>query len=355
MIKVLLADDSMVVREVLKSIFHATGDIAVVGEAENGRQAIALTEQLKPDLIIMDIMMPVMDGLAAIEEIMARLPTPILVLSATMDDREVNRAFTAIKKGALDVMGKPHFSSGLEHGGSFEARIVEKTRLLARVKVIRRWPAKSAKVELKSGYKKVGRDILAIGASTGGPKAVMSIMKGLPADFKATIFIVQHIASGFARGFAQWLNRDSGQKVRLAVDGEDYGGGGALVAPNDCHMVIEKGKIKLVQAEPVNSCRPSIDVFFDSLAEEEGPRVVGVLLTGMGRDGAQGLRHIKDKGGFTLAQDEQSCIVFGMPKAAIALNAAEEILPLLNMPEVITKIFAAGGGGIHGKAESSYS
>ena len=343
MIKVLLADDSMVVREVLKGILHAAGDIAVVGEAENGRQAIALTEQLKPDLIIMDIMMPVMDGLTAIEEIMARLPTPILVLSATMDDREVNHAFTAIKKGALDVMEKPHFS-GLQYGGTFEARIVEKTRLLARVKVIRRWPSNSAKVELKTGYQKGGRNILAIGASTGGPKAVMSIMKGLPSDFKATIFIVQHIANGFARGFAQWLDRESGQRVRLAVDDEGYGTGGALVAPNDCHMVIEKGKIRLVQTEPVNSCRPSIDVFFNSLADEEGGRVVGVLLTGMGRDGAQGLRHIKDKGGLTLAQDEQSCVVFGMPKAAIALNAAEEILPLLNMPEAITKIFAAGGG-----------
>jgi two-component system chemotaxis response regulator CheB len=168
----------------------------------------------------------------------------------------------------------------------------------------------------------------------------MSIMKGLPADFNATIFIVQHIASGFARGFAQWLDRDSGQRVRLAVDGEGYGTGEALVAPNDCHMVIEKGKIRLVRTEPVNSCRPSIDVFFNSLAEAEGARVVGVLLTGMGRDGAQGLRHIKDKGGFTLAQDEQSCIVFGMPKAAIALNAAEEVLPLLSMPDAITKIFA---------------
>jgi two-component system, chemotaxis family, protein-glutamate methylesterase/glutaminase len=339
MIKVLLADDSMVVREVLKDIFHSTSDITVVGEAENGRQAIALTEQLKPDLIIMDIMMPVMDGLTAIEEIMARVPTPILVLSATMDDREVNYAFTAIKKGALDVMEKPHFS-GLQYGGSFEARLVEKTRLLARVKVIRRWPAKSVKVELKTGYSKGGRDILAIGASTGGPKAVMSIMKGLPADFKATIFIVQHIASGFARGFAQWLDRESGQRVRLAVDDEGYGTGGALVAPNDCHMIIEKGKIRLVQTEPVNCCRPSIDVFFNALAEEEGARVVGVLLTGMGKDGAQGMRHLRDKGGFTMVQDEKSCIVFGMPKAAIALDAADEILPLLSLPEAIIKIFA---------------
>jgi two-component system chemotaxis response regulator CheB len=193
---------------------------------------------------------------------------------------------------------------------------------------------------MKTGYKKGGRDILAIGASTGGPKAVMSILKGLPADFKATIFIVQHIASGFARGFAQWLDRESGQRVRLAVDDEAYGTGGVLVAPNDCHMVVEKGKIRLVLTEPVNCCRPSIDVFFNALAEEEGARVVGVLLTGMGRDGAQGMRHIKDKGGFTMVQDEKSCTVFGMPKAAIALAAADDVLPLLSLPEAITKIFA---------------
>ncbi|HLO24876.1 MAG TPA: chemotaxis-specific protein-glutamate methyltransferase CheB [Geobacteraceae bacterium] len=339
MIKVLLADDSGVVRAVLRDIFHATSDITVIGEAGNGKEAISLTEQLKPDLIVMDIMMPVMDGLTAIEEIMARFPTPILVLSATMDEREVNHAFTAIKKGALDVMEKPLFS-GLNFGSSFEALIIEKARLLSRIKVIRRWPTKAAKVELKTVSPKGGREILAIGASTGGPKAVMSIMKGLPTDFRASVFIVQHIASGFARGFAQWLDRDSGIKVRLATDGQIYGKGEAFVAPNDCHMVLEHGRIKLIKAEPVNCCRPSIDVLFNSLAEEEGARVVGVLLTGMGRDGAQGLRHIKDKGGFTMVQDEKSCTVFGMPKAAIALNAVDEILPLLSMPEAITKIFS---------------
>ena len=339
MLKIVLVDDSAVVRAVVRDIFHATGDIAVVGEAENGKEAVALTEQLKPDLIVMDIMMPVMDGLTAIEEIMARFPTPILVLSATMDERHVDYAFAAIKKGALDVMEKPHLS-GLHCGSSFAASIVEKARILARVRVIRRWPTRATRVELKNDYQKGRRDILAIGASTGGPKAVMSIMKSLPADFRATIFIVQHIASGFARGFAQWLDRNSGVKVRLAADGQAFGKGEAFVAPNDCHMVLEKGKIRLVQAEPVNCCRPSIDVFFNSLAEEEGSRVVGVLLTGMGRDGARGLRHVKDKGGFTMVQDETSCTVFGMPKAAIALDAADEILPLLSIPEAITKIFA---------------
>lgn len=338
MIKVLLADDSALVRAVLRDIFHAAGDMVVVGEAENGREAVALTERLKPDLIVMDIMMPVMDGLSAIELIMAQFPTPILVLSATMDDREVNYAFTAIRMGALDVMEKPR-SNGLNEG-TFGPRITEKVRLLARVRVVRRWPSRKAKVELKADYRGGERDILAIGASTGGPKAVMGIMKSLPAGLSASVFIVQHIASGFARGFAQWLNQESAMPVRLAADGQEFRVGEALVAPNDCHMIVEKGKVRLVEGEPVNCCRPSIDVFFNSLAKEEGARAVAVLLTGMGKDGALGMHNIKAQGGVTIAQDEKSSAVFGMPKAAIALNAVDEILPLHSIPEALTRIFA---------------
>jgi two-component system, chemotaxis family, protein-glutamate methylesterase/glutaminase len=341
MIKVLLVDDSALVRAVLRDIFRTTDDLAIVGEADNGLEAITLTERQKPDLIVMDIMMPVMDGLSAIDEIMVRFPTPILVLSATMDDKEVNYAFAAIKKGALDVMEKPHLSSE-EYGDSFAARLIEKARILARVKVIRRWPSRIAQagnVELMTAYRPGGRDILAIGASTGGPKAVMSIMKALPADLKAAVFIVQHIASGFARGFAHWLSLESGLKVRLAQNGQSFGQGEAFVAPNDCHMVLDQRTIRLVDGSPVNCCRPSIDVFFNSLANEDCSRVVGLLLTGMGKDGAQGLRRIKEKGGMTLVQDEKSCAVFGMPKAAIALDAVDEIVPLANIPAALSRIF----------------
>ncbi len=343
MIKVLLADDSPLVRGVLKDIFYATSDIEVAGEAANGKEAVDLTERLKPDLVVMDIMMPIMDGLAAIETIMAQFPTPILVLSATMDQREVDYAFTAIRKGALDVMEKPRIQ-GLEQGKEFAARIVEKVRMLSRVKVIRRWPSNRVNVNVKpkapAGYQLGERDILAIGASTGGPKAVMNIIKSLPENFGASVFIVQHIASGFARGFAQWLDQESALKVRLAIPDQEFKAGEALVAPNDCHMVIDQGRVRLVQGDPVNCCRPSIDVFFSSLAEQLGARVVGVLLTGMGKDGAQGLHRIKEQGGITIVQDEKSCVVFGMPKAAIALDAVDEVLPLPCIPEALSKIFA---------------
>ena len=345
MIKVLLTDDSLLTREILKDIFRSTDDILVTGEAANGTEAVLMTERLNPDLIIMDLMMPVMDGLTAIEEIMARFPTPILVLSATLDDREVNNAFAAINRGALDVMDKPGGEEINGSSGSFRATLVEKVRMLARIKVIRRRPKTKPRfvpggtAPLPAG----DRRVLAIGASTGGPQAVMSIVKSLPADFKATTFIVQHIASGFAGGFAQWLDRECRLPVRLAADGDEFKPGEVLVAPGDHHMVVRDGVVRLTDDMPVNCCRPSIDILFKSLAMELGTRVVGVLLSGMGKDGAQGFIHIKEQGGLTIAQDERSCAVFGMPRAAIAMNAVDLVVPLAGIPDTISKIFHSTG------------
>jgi two-component system chemotaxis response regulator CheB len=338
MIRVLLADDSMLVRMVLRDALNSAEGIDVVGEAINGREAVSLTETLRPDIVIMDIMMPEMGGLEATEVIMANCPTPILVLSATLDNKDVKLAFTAIKKGALDVMGKPEAvtSSGQ---GEFIARLIDRVRLLARIKVIHHiHKERRPPIPVAPGNGKV-RNILAIGASTGGPKAVMSILKTLPKGFPAAVFIVQHISSGFASGFAHWLDLESVINVRLAATGDLPEAGTALVAPTDCQMLFESGRIKLVDAPAVNSCRPSIDVFFKSLAGGAAAESVGVLLTGMGRDGAQGLSLLREKGCLTIAQDEKSSVVFGMPKAAIALNAAERVLPLDAIPEALTHIF----------------
>jgi len=337
MIRVLLADDSLLGRTGLRDALNSGGEMTVVGEAANGADAVSLSKAFKPDIIIMDILMPVMGGLEATETIMAQNPTPILILSSTVDEKDVKLAFTAIKKGALDVMEKPAIS-GAGSQAEFFARLREKIHLLARIKVIRHTHRPD---RLKSTHpaKAASRNILAIGASTGGPKAVMSIIKTLPQDFSGAIFIVQHISSGFAKGFAHWLDLESHIPVRLAESGDVPTVGTALVAPTDCQMILDNGSVKIVDAPAVNCCRPSIDVFFESLALRRGGDTVGLLLTGMGRDGAHGLLQLKENGALTIAQNEESCVVFGMPKAAIALNAADEVLPLETIPDTVIKIF----------------
>ncbi|MBJ6723976.1 CheB methylesterase domain-containing protein [Geomesophilobacter sediminis] len=181
--------------------------------------------------------------------------------------------------------------------------------------------------------------ILAIGASTGGPKAVMSILKALPDSFGGAIIVVQHIADGCDLGFAQWLDRECRIPVRLAEDGAALRRGEVLVAPNGYHLRLDFGVVRLEPGAPVNCCRPSIDVFLESLAEEPCRHVVGVLLTGMGKDGARGMAALREKGGVTIVQDQQSCAIFGMPKAAIQLGAAQQVLPLPEIPGTLLRLF----------------
>ena len=338
MIRILIADDSLLVRTILRDALNASGDMNVIGEAGNGAEAAHLAEVLKPDIVIMDILMPVMGGLEATETIMANSPVPILILSSTLDEKDVKLAFTAIKKGALDVMGKPSLN-GTASQEEFFSRLLERIRLLSRIKVIHHIQRSKIPV-LPVSVKGSLRKILAIGASTGGPKAVMTIVKSLPSGFRGSVFIVQHISSGFAKGFAHWLDLESRIPVRLAKSGDIPVSGEALVAPTDCQMILDRGAIRLLDEPAVNSCRPSIDVFFNSIAPDKGLDTVGVLLTGMGRDGAQGLSKLKENGAFTIVQDEKSCAVFGMPKAAIALGAADEVLNIDAIPDAISKIFS---------------
>jgi two-component system, chemotaxis family, protein-glutamate methylesterase/glutaminase len=341
-IRILIADDSALAREVLSDLLKESRDLQLAGCACNGREAVELTLALKPDLVIMDLLMPVMDGLEAIEEIMAAAPTPVLVLSAAVEELQVDMAFKAIRRGALDVMEKPAADT-IEALQGFAPRLVEKVKLLAGVRVIRH-PRRRGK-QLSGGLRvpPLPPSILAIGASTGGPKAVMSLLRTLPANFSGTVFVVQHIADGFAEGFASWLNRDCPLPVRLAVDGARYQRGEVVIAPDGCHLTVADGRVRLSHAPPVNCCRPSIDVFLSSLAENDCSDVVSLLLTGMGKDGARGLLRIKERGGTTMVQDENSCAVFGMPKAAITLCAVNEVLPLDSMPAAIARLFTGSG------------
>jgi two-component system chemotaxis response regulator CheB len=344
MVKVLIADDSQLTRIVLKDLLARDSGIEVIGEVSDGRQAVEETCRLRPDLVIMDVMMPVMDGLEAVVEIMACCPTPILVLSASVEAGQSRSAFNAIQHGALDVMEKPR-GVVAEAFEEIAARLVEKVKFLARVRVMHHFRRRVRTLPPEAPPVPSGaRSLLAVGASTGGPKAVMRLMKDLPPECGARVLIVQHIARGFARGFAEWLDRESTFTVRLAREGDRLEKGLALVAPNDAHMEIRQDRVCLTDAPPVNCCRPSVDVLFNSLARSDlAPETVAVLLTGMGRDGALGMAALRQRGGYNIAQDETSSAVFGMPRAAIDLGAVHQTLPLADIGPAVCRLFAGEG------------
>ena len=337
MIRVLLADDSFLTLSILKDLIAQDPEIEVVGEAYDGRQAVDMVAHYRPDLLLMDVMMPVMDGLTAVQEIMKVSALPILILSSDRAAGEQSNAFNAIRLGALDVMRKPEGLSGAAWE-AFASTLLAQIHTLSRVRVIhhfrssRKRPA-VAPLPVATNC----RSIVAIGASTGGPKVVMKILKELPADREASIVIVQHIASGFAAGFAEWINAESSYNVRIAKEGDLLERGVALVAPCDQHMEIRNGRVVLTDTAQVNGCRPSIDNLFFSLAKEKPTSVVAALLTGMGKDGAEGLLALKEGGAYTIAQDEATCAVYGMPKVAFELGAVREVQPAIKIAAAITR------------------
>jgi two-component system chemotaxis response regulator CheB len=331
-IRVLVADDSELFREVLSQVVAADPGFEVVGVASNGFSAAALTRELKPDVITMDLNMPDADGFSGIARIMAETPTPILVLTAK---RVEVVGFKALSLGALDILEKPAAGAELDaYGRVLRSRL----RLLAGVKVIRhlrglrerRGPAPRAAARI---------ELVVVGASLGGPRALATLLRGLPAAFPAGVAVVQHIADGFTEGLAGWLAQESRLDVREARDGDTLRPGRVLVAPTGRHLVIGgEGVARLSDAPPVDTFKPSVTPLFASAATHYGARACGVLLTGMGRDGAEGMRELKEAGGTTLAQDEATSAVFGMPRAAIELGAVDRILPLDEIPRVLQEL-----------------
>lgn len=342
MIRVLIADDSPLLLAVLRDLLARDPGIQVVAEVGDGRAAVEQTARLKPDLVIMDVMMPEMDGIEAVAEIMARTPTPILMLSSNTDPTDSRSAFSAIRLGALDVMAKP---AGVTTAAftQLAEQLVARVRSLSRIRVMhhfrsqRRFAAPVPTPAAPGGQ----RRILAIGASTGGPKSVMQLLKELPESLPAAVLIVQHIADGFAAGFAEWLDREVPLPVALAREGEMLQSGRVLVAPNGAHLTINGGgRVALRQTPPLHNCRPAVDALFQSLADgNRGGEAVGVILTGMGSDGAAGLQSLHRQGAFTIAQDEATCAVFGMPKAAIDRGAVDQVLPLADIAGAVRPLF----------------
>jgi two-component system chemotaxis response regulator CheB len=331
-IRVLVVEDSLTVRKRLCEVLAAHAGFQVVGEAGDGKQAIELCRALRPDVITMDMMLPLMTGLAATEYIMAHCPTPILVVSASVNRGELFRTYDALAAGAVDVLDKP---GGDEPAGAWEARFVASVRMVARIRVITHLRGRAASRQAAAGMgpADAGRPacrLIGLGASTGGPGALVDVLRGLPAPLRVPVLVVLHINEPFGTAFADWLDAQTPHRVRCAHDGETLyaAAGTVIVAPPGRHLVVGQGRLRLTDEPERHSCRPSVDCLFDSLAAEHGAGTAAALLTGMGRDGAAGLLRIRYAGGRTVAQDEASSVVYGMPREAVELGAAERVLPL---------------------------
>lgn len=328
-IRVLLAEDSAVTRAYLQHVIEQDAGLQVAGLAVDGLQAVRQAGQLGPDVILMDISMPRMDGYEATRQIMEATPVPIVLASASFDQHEVTMTFEALRAGALTVIEKP---SGLDFGGreATTRKLIDTLKLAAGASVIRRRgrgngvaPRTPSLVRPRQSQ----LQIIAIGASTGGPAALAEILGPLPPDLGVPIVVAQHIAPGFARGLADWLRTITRLDVRLACDGEELRAGTVFLPPGGHHIgVADRAHIQLIRDPEENALCPSVSVLLGTVAEAYGRSAMGILLTGMGRDGAAELLRLRNAGGLTIAQDSASSVVYGMPGEAFRLGAAEHVL-----------------------------
>ena len=376
-LRVLVVEDSLTVRRRFCEILAADPELEVVGEAEDGKRAIELCEALRPDIITLDMAMPVMSGLNATEYIMAYMPTPILIVSASTNRGELFETYDALAAGAVDVLEKPSIDDVDE---VWERRFVAAVKLIASIKVITHPRARlrgnegtfaRARQDLVTApqdsvtapqepltappaiprHQQRGRDlgVLAIGTSTGGPQAIVNVLRALPQGLQAPFLLVLHIDEPFGVAFAKWLDSQTPHRVAYARDGEpiDSLRGQVVMAPPGRHLTVGGRRLQLRADPPRHSCRPSVDVLFESLAADCGADVLACLLTGMGRDGAAGLLAIRKAGGCTLAQDESTSVVYGMPREAVSLGAAQMILPLDQIGGKIVQLLGAANGERH--------
>jgi two-component system, chemotaxis family, protein-glutamate methylesterase/glutaminase len=330
MIRVLVVEDSPTVRHHLCEVLTAGAGIEIVGAAGSGHEAVELTHRLRPDVITMDIVLSGMSGLAATEQIMAHVPTPILVVSSADNRAEVFTTYDALAAGAVDVLDKPTADTP---DGEWERRLRSAVRVTSRVAVITHPRAKLTSLRGTAALSpalpgRVGdeRHLVAIGASTGGPAAVVDLLRAVPADLPVPILLVQHIGAAFASSYAEWLAGQTRHRVVCARDGEPVPAGRVTMAPGDRHLTVRDGRLQLSDGPERHSCRPSVDVLFESVAVAYPGAATGCLLTGMGRDGAAGLLAMRRAGCRTIAQDEASCVVYGMPREAVLLDAVDEVL-----------------------------
>lgn len=340
-IRVLLVDDSPTAIAVLKKLLSTSADIDVVGTAKNGEEALARVLALDPAVVCTDLEMPVMGGLELTQKIMASCPRPILVISSFVQTEDVRNVFRVLEAGAIDVFPKPR--GGVDDGQMSAAGLVEKIRILSGVTAIRRPARRSDNSKAPASAAGAGKSsirIVVVGASAGGPQALARVFGPLPETFPVPILCVQHIGSGFLDGLMDWLKTNLALKVRIARTGEMPEAGNIYFPQERTHLTIDQqGRLTCVSAPAVSGHCPSITVTLKSAAEYYGSAAAGILLTGMGDDGAEGLKALANAGGVTIAQDEKTSVVFGMAARAIAMGAARSVLPLHRIAETLLAEF----------------
>ena len=340
MIRVLIVDDSITQREILKRLVNGDGAFTVIAEARNGREAIAKVLEHSPDVVLMDIHMPDMDGIEATRQIMQQCPVPIVVASATLRKQDVNLALQAIEAGAVSVISKPE-GAVLLHLEKIAPSLRNELLAASTAKLKRRVSSgrcESAPQRPSAIPRANPIEIIGVCASTGGPPVLMQLFSSLPKPVPVPVLLVQHISAGFEEGFARWLSDMTGQCVRLATSGQKLEPG-IWMAPNGTHLTVSsRARIALVPKNLKDIHSTSGNPQFESLAKHFGSRAVGVLLTGMGDDGARGLLALKLAGGMTIIQDEASCMIWGMPKSGKQLDAATHELNPVEIAAALTQI-----------------
>lgn len=353
MIRVLLVDDSPIALHILQRLLLAATDMQVVGTAANGKEALDLLPSLNPDVICTDLHMPIMNGLELTQAVMSTQPRPILVVSVSVEPGSPN-IFKLLEAGALDVYPKPHAILDADQE-KLSRELASKIRIIAGVHVFR-YPSPTSRIirhqvsppPIPTSNAPV--KIVAIGASTGGPQGLRAILAGLPSNFPSPVVCVQHIGADFLSELVRWLAGICALPVRKASHGTMPENGVVYFAPEDTHLEFDLGgRFILSDAVPCDGHRPSATITLSSAARCYGPNTTGVLLSGMGRDGADGMAKIAAAGGVTIAQDEASCVVYGMPQAAVALGAVRHVLPL----EQIAPALVALVNGRKGVGKSS--
>ncbi|WP_371371243.1 chemotaxis response regulator protein-glutamate methylesterase [Sporomusa aerivorans] len=344
MIKVLVVDDSVFMRKLLSDLFAAETDFSVVDTARNGQEAIEKIKRLKPDVVTMDVEMPVMDGISALEQVMKECPTPVVMVSSLTHAGAV-ATLRALELGAIDFVAKT--AGPISNISGIRTEILSKCRAAVKANFSQLTRAQTSGTipVLKRPYLPASslseERIIAIGTSTGGPRALQEIITKLPGSIPCGVLVVQHMPPGFTKSLAERLNSLSSVTVKEAEHNDVIRPGLVIIAPGDYHMLIEreggKAVVKLNQQPPIGGHRPAVDPMMESVARIYGGKTIGVILTGMGHDGAKGMQAIKQQNGYTIAEDQSTAVVFGMPKSAIELGVIDKIAPITGITAEILK------------------